>query len=30
MTVSIQYAQPPRTDAAGDGGTVFLDDVQYE
>lgn len=30
ITVSIQYAQPPRTTAAGNGGTVYLDDVRYE
>lgn len=30
MTVSIQYAQPPRTTPAGAGGTVYLDDVRYE
>ncbi|MBV9079982.1 MAG: hypothetical protein JO102_02560 [Elusimicrobia bacterium] len=30
MTISIQYDQPPRTTANGDGGTVYIDDVQYE
>jgi len=29
-TFSIQYAQPPRTTAAGNGGTIFIDDVRYE
>lgn len=30
MTISLQYSQPPRTTAAGDGGTVYLDDIRYE
>lgn len=30
LTISIQYSQPPRTTAAGNGGTVYLDDIRYE
>jgi hypothetical protein len=29
-TFSIQYAQPPRTTAAGNGGTIYVDDLRYE
>lgn len=30
LTISIQYDQAPRTTLAGEGGTVFIDDIQYE
>ena len=30
MTVSFQYAQPPRTTNPGEGGTVFINVAQYE
>ncbi|MFN0118558.1 MAG: hypothetical protein ACKVQC_09745 [Elusimicrobiota bacterium] len=29
-TFSFQYAQPPRTTNAGEGGTIYIDDIQYE
>lgn len=30
ITVSFQYAQPPNTNNAGEGGVVYLDDIRYE
>jgi len=30
LTVSIQYSQPPRTTQAGEGGTVYFDDIRFE
>ncbi len=29
-TFSIQYAQPPRTTAPGNGGVIYIDDLRYE
>lgn len=30
LTITFQYDQPPRTEPAGDGGTIYLDDIRYE
>lgn len=30
VTFSFQYQQPPRTDPAGNGGVIYLDDIRYE
>jgi hypothetical protein len=30
LTLTFQYDQPPRTTAPGEGGVVYLDDIQYE
>lgn len=30
MTATFIYDQPPRTTAAGEGGTVLIDDIRYE
>jgi hypothetical protein len=29
-TFSIQYSQPPRTTAPGEGGVIYIDDLRYE
>lgn len=29
LTISFQYEQPPRTESAGNGGVVYLDDIRY-
>jgi hypothetical protein len=29
-TFVIQYAQPPRTTAPGNGGVIYIDDLRYE
>lgn len=30
FTISLQYDQPPRTEPAGEGGVIYLDDIHYE
>jgi hypothetical protein len=29
LTISFQYAQPPRTTDPGNGGVVYIDDISY-
>lgn len=30
ITITFQYAQPPRTTTPGGGGTIYIDDIRYE
>ncbi len=30
LTITLQYAQPPRTTVPGEGGVVYLDNIRYE